>query len=73
MKIDVETHSGDQLADFGNGISDAVHKALQEGLAADFVCSVLVNVAADYWMQVYERPVTALGDILYARAMKARG
>jgi hypothetical protein len=69
---DLELHSGDQrLVDLGNEISDAVHKALSRGLAPDFVCSVLVGVAADYWMQAYTRPVTALADILIEKAKRA--
>lgn len=67
MKL--ETHSGDQrMADLGQAISDAVFKGLASGLSPDFVCSVLVGVAADYWMQCYERPVTALADIFTAKA-----
>lgn len=65
LEGDMEIHSGDErLADLGNGISDAVHKALTEGLGVDFVCSVLVGVAADYWMQNYSEPPMALAGIL---------
>ncbi len=62
----MEIHSGDpRLTDLGNDISDAVFKALGQGLEADFVCSVLVGVAADYWLQMgYPKPVTTLAGIL---------
>lgn len=65
----LESHSGDpRISDLGNGISDAVHKALTEGLDADFVCSILVGVAADYWLQMdYPRPVSDLANILTAK------
>jgi hypothetical protein len=69
----LEHHSGNRrLADLGNAISDAAYKAIADGLAPDFVCSVLVGVAADYWLQAYDRPVTVLGDILVAKARAAR-
>lgn len=70
---DVEVISADKrLADLGNAVSDAVHKALTEGLAPDFVCSVIVGVAADYWMQNYQRPVTALAEILAAKDLELK-
>lgn len=69
--MSLETHSGDpRLAQLANDISDAVHKALSSGLAPDFVCSVIVGVAADYWMQSYTRPVTGLAKILEAKAQQ---
>lgn len=67
-RLDLETHSGDpRLAKLGNKISDAVYAALRAGLEPDFVCSVLIGVAADYWMQTYTRPCTSLADILVAK------
>ncbi len=71
---DLEVHTGDQrLADLGNGVSDAIHKALSDGLAPDFVCSVIVNVVAEYWMQAYVDPPTALTEILQAKTAKRHG
>lgn len=62
-----------RLADLGNGISDAVHKAISEGLDADVICSVIVGVAADYWLEMdYPVPVTTLSGILIAKAEQAK-
>lgn len=72
QSLDLEKHAGDpRLANLGNAISDAVYAALEAGLEPDFVCSVIVNVAADYWMQAYEKPVTGLADVLLAKAARS--
>lgn len=69
----VEVHSGDpRMAALGNDISDAIHKALIAGLDCDFVCSIMVGCAADYWLENYQRPVTVLAEILRKKAKAAR-
>lgn len=58
-----------RLTKLGNAISAAIYKALRDGIEADAAASVAVAVAADYWLdQNYARPVTALVNILVAKA-----
>lgn len=66
----MEVVSGDQrICDLGNDVSDAVFKALERGLSADEVCSILVGVAADYWMLNYDpATVTRLSDIVLEKS-----
>lgn len=64
----LERRSGDQrMTDLGNEISDAIHKAQARGLGLDEACSIAVCVAADYWRATYEKPITVLADIMFAR------
>lgn len=67
----MEVYSGDErMAALGNEVSDAIRKALLAGLQPDFICSIVVGVAADYWVQNYTRPVTDLSAILAEKARR---
>lgn len=64
----VERVSGDvRFRDLANELSDAAHKAMERGLSPDEVCSVMVRIAADYWMVNYDpKTVFALTEIIEA-------
>lgn len=63
-----------QDASLENLISNAIYDAVARGLPLDFACSVVTGVAADYWMDIYQKPCTVLADILMAKeARRAEG
>lgn len=63
-----------RLAKLGNAISDAIYEALSDGIEVDAAASVVVAVAADYWLeQGYDRPVTVLAGILEAKSNQRAG
>lgn len=53
MSAEYETLSGSAFATLGNEVSDAIHKAMTYGMAADEATSVVVKVALDYGNHAY--------------------
>jgi hypothetical protein len=56
-------------AKLGNGISDAIHAALEKGMQTDEACCVAIAVIADYARMEYGTAyLQDLADVLIKRA-----
>ena len=54
MSGSIEEEKGDErFSDLGNEVSDAINRAMRRGLECDQACSVVAQVAADYFRGTY--------------------